>query len=291
MSPTIQPANPPSAEQATDPSLTVTVIEPRVGWQPIDLKELWRYRELLWILALRDIRVRYKQTALGVLWAVIQPLTQMGLFMILQSVGNIDTGGIPKPLFNLAGLLPWQLFATSLANAANSVVGNQNLVTKVYFPRLVMPISSIITALVDFAITLVLMIAMMLWYHAPIHPQLLLLPVFIALAFLAALGVGLWFAALNVEYRDVRYVLPFLIQSWLFATPVIYSSAHVKNQWLQMAMGVNPISGVVEGFKWCLLGQPTPGPMLGISVLAILLTLVSGMFYFRRMEKGFADLV
>ncbi len=278
-------------ESPAQPELLTTVIEPRAGWQPVDLEELWRYRELLFILALRDIRVRYKQTALGATWAIIQPLMTMAIFTVIQQMGNLPTDDLAKPLFNFCGLLPWQLFASSMANAGNSIISNQNLVTKVYFPRLVIPIASIITGLVDFAIAFGVLLLMMVWYQAPIQPQILLMPVFVALAFMAALAVGLWLAALNVEYRDVRYVIPFLTQFWLFCTPILYSSTGVQSEWKRILLGVNPMSGVVEGFRWCLLGKPAPGPMLAVSAITIIVMLVGGLFYFRRMEKGFADLV
>jgi len=268
-----------------------TVIEPRSGWQPIDLRELWRYRELLVILALRDIRVRYKQTALGATWAIIQPLMTMAVFTIIQQMGNLPTDDLAKPLFNFCGLLPWQLFSGSMASAGNSIISNQNLVTKVYFPRLVIPISSIITGLVDFAIAFVVLLGMMAWYRTPIGPQILLVPVFVAMAFMAALAVGLWLAALNVEYRDVRYVIPFLTQFWLFCTPILYSSTGVQSPWKRVLLGINPMSGVVEGFRWCMLGKPTPGPMLAVSIVTIAIVLIGGLFYFRRIEKNFADMV
>lgn len=267
------------------------ILRPKVGWQPVDLGELWRFRELLWILALRDIKVRYKQTVLGATWAIIQPFFTMLAFTLLSQIGKISTDGFPAPLFYFCGLLPWQLFANSLTNASNSLIGNQNLVTKVYFPRLVIPMAAVVTGLIDFAIAFIILLLMMAIYHQPIGPQILLMPVFVAIAFAAALAIGLWLSALNVEYRDIRYVIPFLTQFWLLITPIIYSSTSVTKPWKRMLMGINPMSGVVEGFRWCMLGRPTPGPMLAVSAASIVLLLVGGLFYFRRMEKTFADLV
>ena len=267
------------------------LLRPAVGWQPVNFAELWRYRELLWILALRDIKVRYKQTALGATWAVIQPFFMMLVFVVLASIGNIPHAGVPIPLFQYTGLIVWQLFATSLSNAGNSLVGNQNLVTKVYFPRLVIPIASVVTGLVDFGVAFGLQIVMMIWFHWGVHWQILLLPVFVLMAFTASLAIGLWLSALNVEFRDIRYVIPFLVQFWLFCTPVIYPSTAFKAHWERLLLGINPMSGVVEGFRWCLLGAPTPSPMLGVSAVSIVALLFGGLFYFRRMEKTFADLV
>lgn len=267
------------------------LIRPLSGWQQIGFSELFAYRELLGILAMRDIKVRYKQTALGVAWAVIQPLATMVVFSIIANMGKLSSNGVAQPVFQFCGLLPWQLFANSLTNAGNSLIGNQNLISKVYFPRLVIPIAAVITGLIDFAIAFLVLLLLMLFYRTPLHPQVLLLPLFIVLAFVAALGVGLWLSALNVEYRDVRYIIPFLTQFWLFSTPILYSSTQVTATWKRVLLGINPMSGVVEGFRWCMLGQPTPGPMLLVSALSILAMFASGLFYFRRMEKTFADLV
>ncbi|HSZ58690.1 MAG TPA: ABC transporter permease [Tepidisphaeraceae bacterium] len=268
------------------------ILRPKAGWQALDLAELWHYRELLWILALRDIKVRYKQTALGAAWAIIQPFLTMLVFTVFfAGYGKLPTDGVPPQVFYFCGLLPWQLFANSLTNAGNSLVGNQNLITKVYFPRLVMPASAVITGLVDFAIAFVVMLGLMAWYHVMPGWQIIFMPVFVLLAFFAALAVGLWFSALNVEFRDVRYVLPFLTQFWLFVTPIVYPSSIVTSPWKRMLLGINPMSGVVEGFRWSMLGRPTPGPLLAVSIATIGITLVGGLFYFRRMEKTFADRV
>ncbi len=267
------------------------LIRPAVGWQPIHFGELWRYRELLWILALRDVKVRYKQTALGVAWAVIQPLATMVAFTAISSLGNLSSEGFPRPVFQYAALLPWYLFANAFAAAGASLTGNQNLISKVYFPRLVIPIAAVVTGLIDFAISLGVLALLMAWYRQVPPPQVALLPAFVAMAFFAALAAGLWAAALSVEFRDVRYVIPFVIQFGLLVTPILFSSTQVTSPWKRVLMGLNPMAGVVDGFRWCLLGQPTPGPILGVSVASILVLLVGGLFYFRRMEKSFADLV
>jgi lipopolysaccharide transport system permease protein len=269
-------------------------LRPKIGWQGIDFSELWRYRELLWILALRDIKVRYKQTALGAAWAVIQPFMLMIGFQLLSSLTNPDVTaiqGVPKPIFYLTGLIIWQLFSGAMASAGNSLVGNQNLITKIYFPRLVMPIAAVVTGLVDFAVAAVMLGIMLLIYRVPIAPQIVFAPLFVALAFFAALAIGLWLSALNVEFRDVRYVIPFITQFGLFVTPLYVATDSVKSHWKQILFGLNPMSGIVEGFRWCVYGQPTPGPMLLVSICSISVLLIGGLFYFRRMEKSFADLV
>jgi len=283
-------AQPPVSALQPRPAVPL-VLAPRHGWQPVALKELWHYRELLWIMALRDVRVRYKQTLLGVAWAVLQPFFSMVVFSIFfAGYGKLSTDGLPAPLFYFCGLLPWQLFANALTQAGNSLVGNESLLTKVYFPRLVIPIAAVITGLIDFALGFVLLLLMMAWYRFPLSPQILLLPLFLLLSLLAALAVGLWLSALNVEFRDFRYVIPFLTQFWFFLTPIVMPSSQFSPG-LQWVLGLNPLSGAVEGFRWCMLGGPAPGPLLWVSVLAVVALLVGGLFYFRRMEKSFADLV
>jgi lipopolysaccharide transport system permease protein len=284
------PASPPASSAAA--AAQRVLLRARTGWQPVHLAELWRYRELLWILAMRDIRVRYKQTALGAAWAVLQPFLTMLVFtFFFARLGNLPTDGVQPQLFYFCGLLPWQLFANSLTQAGNSLVGNQNLITKVYFPRLVIPMSAVITGLIDFAIALVVLAGMMAWYGVTPGPQVLLFPVFVLMGFMAALGAGLWLSALNVEFRDVRYVIPFLTQFWLFVTPIAYPSSMIPAGWKRTILGLNPMSGVVEGFRWTVLGKPAPGPMLLVSLLTIAALVVSGLFYFRRMERSFADVV
>ena len=278
-------------------------IEATPGWRAINFAELFEYRELLWILAARDIKVRYKQTALGAAWAILQPLLTMVVFTVvfgkLAGLAKQIEGNIPYPIYSLCALLPWMFFANSLTQAGNSLVGNQNMLKKIYFPRLVMPIASILSTLVDFGVSFVVFAVMLVVYALCGHPivptfALLALPGFVLLAFLAALAVGLWLSALNVEYRDVRYVIPFLVQFWMYATPIAYPSSLIreKSEGLYTLYGLNPMVGVVDGFRWALLGKtPAPGAMLLVSVASVAVLLAGGLFYFRRMEKSFADLV
>ena len=273
------------------PGLSTLRIRPKTGWQPLDVAELWSYRELLLILAMRDVKVRYKQTVLGVAWAIIQPLATMVAFTAIASLGKLSSDGVPRPLFQYAALLPWYLFANSLTAAGTSLITNQNLITKVYFPRLVIPIASVITGLIDFTISFGVLMLMMAGYRFLPPAQVLLLPVFIAMAFAAALAVGLWAAALSVEFRDVRYVIPFIVQIGLLS--ILIPSSSVTTPWKRVLIGLNPMTGVIDGFRWCLLGREAhaPGLMLLTSATSITVLLVSGLFYFRRMEKSFADLV
>ncbi len=267
------------------------VIEPASGWQAVGLRDLWRYRELLYFLTWRDIKVRYKQTVLGAAWAVLQPLLTMVIFSIIfGQLAKLPSDGIPYPIFTFTALLPWQLFAFALTNSSNSLVGSQNLVSKVYFPRLVIPIASVLPGLVDFAISFVVLLGMMLYFQAPLTLRALALPLFLLLALCTALGVGLWLSALNVEYRDIRYVVPFMTLFWQYATPVAYSSSLIPEKW-RLLYGLNPMTGVVEGFRWALLGSGDMGAMLWVSVLIVLVLLVTGLAYFKRMEASFADVI
>lgn len=270
----------------------VVVIEPSRGWVALHIRDLWMYRELLYFLTWREIKVRYKQTAIGAAWAIIQPLFNMLVFsLFFGRLAKMPSDGIPYPVFSLAGLVPWTFFANGLTQSANSLVGNSNLITKVYFPRLAIPISSVLSGLIDFVLSFILLVGMMLIYG--VHPglQMLWLPGFVLLAVSTALGAGLWLSALNVEYRDVRYVVPFLVQFWMFATPIVYPSSLLKEPWKTL-YGLNPMAGVIEGFRWALLGTGNrPGPMLAASAVASSLLLVSGAYYFRRMEKSFADII
>jgi lipopolysaccharide transport system permease protein len=270
----------------------VTIIEPSRGWVALKFGELWEYRELLYFLTWREVKVRYKQTVLGVAWAVIQPLMTMLIFsLFFGKLAKVPSDRIPYPLFCLAGLVPWQFFANGLAESSNSLVASSNLISKVYFPRPTIPISAILSGAVDFAISFVLLIGMMAFYHRVPSMRCVYLPLFFLLAFVTALGVGLWLSALNVKYRDVRYTVPFLTQLWLFATPIAYPTSLLHEPW-RTVYGLNPMAGVVEGFRWALLGTETaPGPILAASSFAALLILVGGAFYFRRMEKTFADVV
>jgi lipopolysaccharide transport system permease protein len=263
----------------------------RPGWVAIDFPELWRYRELLLFQALRDIKVRYKQTALGAAWAILQPVLTMVVFSIFfGNLAGIPSDGAPYPIFAFAALLPWQLFAYALTQSSNSLVDSANILTKVYFPRLIVPLASVLAGLVDFAIACLVLVGMMLYYDIVPGWGILTLPLFTLLAIAAALAVGLWLSVLNVKYRDVRYTIPFVSQFWLFVTPVAYSSTLVPEKW-QAIYGINPMAGVVDGFRWALLGKTPPGPMLLVSITVTALLLVGGLFYFRRMEKTFADIV
>jgi lipopolysaccharide transport system permease protein len=268
------------------------VIEPSRGWAALKLREIWRYRELVYFLTWRDIKVRYKQTALGAAWAIIQPLVNMVIFtLIFGRVAHLPSDGVPYPIFTFAALLPWTYFAYVMQMSGNSLVMNTNMVSKVYFPRLALPISAGLAGLLDLAIGFVVLIGMMLFYH--VHPgiQILLLPLFLLLAVATALGVGVWLSALNVEYRDVKYALPLLIQVWLYASPVAYSASLITGK-LAIIYALNPMAGVIEGFRWCLLpSSPPPGVALLPSVAIALLLLIGGLFYFRRMEQTFADVI
>ena len=281
------------SQTATLPhKLPTLMIRPSQGWAPLALRELWEYRELLYFLTWRDIKVRYKQTALGAAWAIIQPVFMMVVFsLFFGKLAGVKSDGIPYPIFTFCALLPWQLFSTALAGSSNSLVQNEGLITKVYFPRLIVPISAVMSGLVDFAISFAVLFGLMIYYHVMPGLAVLTLPFFILLAVITALGVGLWLSALNVQYRDVRYTLTFLTQFWLFATPVAYSSTIVPEKW-RPVYGLNPMVGVVEGFRWALLNKAEgPGLMLWVSVIVVMLILIGGLFYFRRMEQTFADIV
>lgn len=280
---------PPSMEQSALPHVR---IEPSKGWISLGLKDLWQYRELLFFLTWRDIKVRYKQTTLGAAWAVIQPLFTMLVFtLFFGRLAKVPSDGIPYPLFSYTALLPWQLFAYALTESSNSVVANERLITKVYFPRLVVPLASILAGLVDFTIAFVLLIGMMVWYGVKPTWAVFTLPFFVIFTMATALAVGLWLSALNVQYRDVRYTLIFIVQFWLIASPVAYSSTLVPARWRPF-YGLNPMAGVIEGFRWALLGKAqAPGAILWVSVVVVGVILVGGLYYYRRMEKTFADMV
>jgi lipopolysaccharide transport system permease protein len=271
---------------------SVTLITPPRRWPVPDLRELWAYRELLYFLVWRDLKVRYKQTGLGVAWAILQPLLTMVVFsLFFGRLARVPSDGVPYPVFCLAGLVPWTFFSYGLTQSANSVVADQQLVTKVYFPRLAIPTATVLSGVVDLALAFVILLGMMLYYGvAPTLHALWVVPLLL-LAFVTALGAGLWLAALNVQYRDVRYTVAFLTQFWLFATPIAYPSSLLGEPW-RTVYGINPMVGVVEGFRWALLGTDTaPGPAIAVSSLAALLLLVGGAFYFRRMEDTFADVI
>ena len=268
------------------------IIKPSRSWGPLRLKELWQYHELLYFLIWRDIKVRYKQTVLGAAWAIIQPFFTMVVFtLFFGKMAKIPSEGLPYPIFSYTGLLPWIFFSQAMNQSADSLVGNANLITKVYFPRMVIPFSAALAPVVDFAIAFVVLIGMMFFYEIYPGSAIIWLPVFLLLAFTTSLGIGLWLSALNVQYRDVRYTIPFLTQLWLFATPVIYPSSLVHGPW-RIILGLNPMTGVVEGFRWSLLGiGGAPGGIIWMSAGISFLVVVTGMIYFSRMEKTFADVV
>ena len=270
----------------------VVRIEPSKGWVSLKLRELWEYRELLYFLIWRDVKVRYKQTVLGVAWAIIQPLFTMVVFsLFFGNLAKIPSDGIPYPIFSYAALVPWALFSKGLSQGANSLVGGARLIRKVYFPRLAMPIATVMGGIVDFALAFGVLLCMMFAYRIVPTLNALWLPLLVLLAMITSLGVALWLSAMNVQFRDVRYLVPFLTQAWLYATPIAYPSSLLPQPWRTL-YGINPMAGVAEGFRWALLGTETaPGPIIIVSVLAALVLLVSGAFYFRRMEKTFADVV
>ena len=270
----------------------ITVIEPPRGWLSLNLPALWEYRELLYFLIWRDIKVRYKQTVLGAGWAIIQPLVTMVVFsVVFGQLAKLPSDGLPYPIFSYTALLPWIFFAGALTRTGGSVVSSRGLISKVYFPRLVAPISAAISGIVDFAIAFVVLLGLMGYYGIAPTVAVLTLPLFLLMALFTALGVGLWLAAMNVRYRDIGYLIPFLIQIWLYASPVAYSSSLIPERWRPL-YGLNPMAGVVEGFRWALLGTDwQPGALIAVSAGVVIFVVVSGAFYFRRMEKTFADVV
>jgi len=276
----------------------VLILRPTRGWSALNLGDLWRYRELIYFLIWRDVKVRYKQTALGASWAILQPFITMVVFTLLFGrLAKLPSDGIPYPLFSYTGLLPWGLFTKAIGDAGRSMVTNRSMITKVYFPRLSIPLASVLSGLVDFGLAFLVLIGMILVYNyvpaldyqVVITPAILTLPLFLLLALVTSLGVGLWLSALNVQYRDVNYILPFLTQFWLFITPIAYPASMIPEKW-QLLYSLNPMTGVVEGFRWALLGaNEAPSPMIAVSSIIAILLMVSGLFYFRRMERTFAD--
>lgn len=267
-------------------------IEPTRGWVSLKLHELWEYHEILYFLIWRDVKVRYKQTALGAAWAILQPFLSMVVFsLFFGQLARMPSDGVPYPIFSYAALVPWMFFANGLNQAPYRLVGSADLIKKVYFPRLVIPIAAVLSGVVDFALAFVVLLGMMLYFGILPTIQVLWLPGFLLLALVTSLGVGLWLAAINVQYRDVNYVLPFVVQLWLFATPVAYPSSLLSEPWRTL-YGLNPMVGVIEGFRWALLGTETaPGQMVFVSSLIATALLVTGAFYFRRMERTFADVI
>ena len=281
-----------TAQAGILPKVPPMRIAPQRGWLEFDFGELWHFRELLYFFVWRDIKVRYKQTVVGVAWAVLQPFLTMLVFtLFFAKLGHIPVGGMPAPIFYYSALLPWMYFSASLLNATNTIVENQRVITKVYFPRLVLPLAATFSGLVDFGISFVMFLAMIVYYGIRPTVAIFYFPLFLLLALLTALGVGLWLAALNAIYRDVRYVVPFLVQFWMFASPVVYPSSIIPERW-RWLYGLNPMAGGIEGFRWSLSGQgDPPGRILIASTLMVLVVLAGGLTYFQRMETTIADVV
>ena len=269
----------------------ITVIEPRHGWRDFGIGELWAHRELLLFFVWRDLKVRYKQTFFGAAWAILQPVLLMAVFSIsLGRIPGVGPSGVPYPLFIFAGLVPWTLFAQSLTGASNSLVGGEAIITKVYFPRLLLPFAAVGSFLLDFVIALGALIALMLWFGVLPTPAILWVPALTLLALVTALGIGTFLAALNVRYRDVKYVVPFLVQLWLFASPVVYTSDLIPERWKAL-YALNPMTGVVEGFRWAMIGGPRPDELIFVSAAASVVILIGALLYFRRVERTFADVI
>lgn len=282
----------PSSVHAPSAGAPIIRIAPSKGWRSLGLEELWAYRELLGFLVWRDVSIRYKQTILGVAWAIIQPVFAMVVFTVFFGrLANLPSDGIPYPIFTYTALLPWTFFANGLSQAANSVVRDSNLMTKVYFPRLVVPIAAVVGGVIDFGLAFLVLLGMMAYFRIWPTANVVWLPLLLLLALATALAVGLWLSALNVQFRDVRHVVPFLVQIWFFATPVVYSSTMLPAAW-RAVYGLNPMAGVIEGFRWSLLGAQTrPGPIVIVSVLTVLAVMLGGALYFRRVERTFADII
>lgn len=274
------------------PAAIVTTIKPSSGWRGLDLAEIWSRKELLYFLAWREVKVRYKQTLLGASWALLQPLFTMIIFtLFFGRLGHVPSDGFPYPLFVFTALVPWMFFSNGLTLASNSLVNNAQLVTKIYFPRILVPMAAVLGGLVDFLLAFVLLMGIVCWYGVKIHSAILWMPLFLVLAFVSSLAAGLWLSALNVEYRDIRHTVPFLVQMWMFATPIAYSSSRIKEPWHTL-YAINPMVGVVEGFRWAILGGRTrPGLTLLVSSVIAVIALVTGALFFRRIEKRFADLI
>lgn len=276
--------------QASD--VPIFHVRPSVGWVGIDFRELWKYRELVYFMVWRDIKVRYKQAALGAAWAIIQPLMTMILFSIVFGrLGGISSGGVPYPLFAFAGLVLWMFYSNGMIQSANSLVASANVITKVYFPRLVVPIASVLSGIIDFSLGFVMLLGMLAWYRVVPGWTMLWAPAFVLIAVVAALGVGFWLSAMNVQFRDVRHAVPFIAQFWMFASPVVFPSSLLHEPWRTL-FGINPMAGAIEGFRWALFAkEPPPTLEIAISAVAALALLVSGAYYFRRMERTFGETV
>jgi lipopolysaccharide transport system permease protein len=273
-------------------AMPVIYLKPTKGWLSVDFNELWRYRELIYFLTWRDIKVRYKQAVLGIAWALLQPVLTVLIFTVVFGILlQTPSQGLPYPLFAISALLPWQLFANALQRSSISLVGNANLITKIYFPRLAIPLSSIMAALVDFGVSFFVLIGMMVYYRYMPGWNILWLPVIILFALLTALAVGLWLSAINVQYRDVQHMVPFIVQVWMYASPIVYPIEIIPEGIWRTLYGLNPMVGVIQSYRWALLGGDQPDATMLISIVVVLVLLVSGVYYFRRMEKTFADIV
>jgi len=271
---------------------SVVVIQPSVGWASLKLRELWEYRDLIYFLTWRDVKVRYQQAVLGIAWTVIQPLITMVIFsLIFGKLAKLPSDGLPYPVFTYAGLLPWQLFSGAVLRAGTSLVGNANLLTKVYFPRLIIPISAVTSGVVDFLISFLVLLGLMLFYGIIPKWEISILPFLVIFALAAAFSVGLWLSALNVRYRDVQHIVPFLVQVWMFVSPVAYSTELVPKGIWRIIYALNPMAGVIQGFRWVLLGSRSPDSTIFVSVVIVAILIAAGLYYFRRMEKSFADVV
>jgi lipopolysaccharide transport system permease protein len=278
---------------ATKSETSMLVIRPARGWTALNLRDLWIYRELVYFLTWRDIKVRYKQAFLGVAWAILQPLLTMVIFSVIMGyLLKVPTdNSVPYPVFSFVALLPWQLFAGALQRAGTSLVGNSNLITKVYFPRLVIPFSAVAAGLIDFCLAFLVLLGLMFYYHLQITVNVLWLPLLVVLALITALAVGLWLSALNVQYRDVQHMIPFIVQAWFYASPVVYSSSIIPSAKWRLVFALNPMAGVIQGFRWALLGTQAPDASLAVSSAVVLVLLVTGLYFFKRMERTFADIV
>lgn len=278
--------------QAQQEQIPITYLKPSKGWLSIDFKELWRFREVIYFLTWRDIKVRYKQAVLGVAWALLQPLMTVLIFTVVFGILlQTPSQGLPYPLFAISALLPWQLFSNALHRSSISLVINSNLITKIYFPRLAIPLSAVFAALVDFGVSFIVLIAMMIYYRFMPGWSILWLPVIILFALITALAVGLWLAALNVQYRDVQHMVPFIIQLWMYASPIVYPIEIIPEGIWRTLYGLNPMVGVIQSYRWALLGGDQPDATMLISIVVVILLLVGGLYYFRRLEKLFADIV
>ena len=287
-----QPEQTSTTDAAVDSDVRVIEIEPSRGWEALDLRGVWEYRELVWFLIWRDIKVRYKQASLGIAWAIIQPVMTMLVFtLIFGRLAQLPSDGLPYPVFTFTALLPWQLFSGALTGSANSVVNSASLISKVYFPRLVIPIASVMATLVDFSISFGVLLGLMAWYGISLRLAVVVLPLLVMLALAIALAVGLWASALNVRYRDVRHVMPFVVQFWLLASPVAYSTSLITSPAWRAVYSLNPMVGVIEGFRWAVLGSTPPSVLVVPSIFVTGVLLATGLFFFRRTEASFADVI